>query len=108
MEHEYKEFKKKIARAVSSFCKGKGITHQEIANRMNLSKSQVDNWFSQGNFSARGIRVLKEDFGVPGEIFEKGEYTPVDLTTDALARLVISMQRKIEELELRIRELEKK
>jgi len=97
------EFRKKVAQAASAYCKSHGITHKEIAEKVGLSKSQVDNWFSQGTFTYKGIEILKTDFGLPAEIFENGEYTD-SLYASAAARNFVDL---LARLELRVEKIEK-
>ena len=101
------EFYKQVARLASQYCKSQGIKHQEIADALNLSKSQVDNWFCTGRFTAKGIRVLNEHFKVPMEIFTEGSYNAKILSSEAFGKLLIRMQLKIEDLEERVSALEK-
>lgn len=107
MTEQSPEFSKQVARLASQYCKSKGIKHQEIADRMNLSKSQVDNWFCTGRFTAKGIRVLSEQFGVPTDIFTKGTYNETPSSAD-INKMLVAMQSKIEGLEQRISALENK
>ncbi len=104
------EFRKKVAQAASLYCKGHGITHKEIADKLGLSKSQIDNWFSRGTFTFKGIEVLKKEFGLPAEIFEKGEYTdsPVaNAATRDLLSLLVRLELRVEKLEQAIEKLSK-
>ena len=105
MDDKSVEFSKKVAQAASRYCKGIGLTHKEIADSVGISKSQVDNWFSHGNFSAKGIAVLTHDFGVPKEIFTTGEYKPKNITMEQLVDRLMDQELRLTKLELAVRTL---
>lgn len=107
MAKQISEFNKRVARLTSQYCKSQGIRHQDIADYMSLSKSQVDNWFSTGQFTAKAVIALTEHFHVPKEIFKQGEYSSNSLSTERIADMLTRMEAKIKELEERIYSLEK-
>jgi len=101
---------KRIARAVSRYCQEHGITHQKIADRLNMSKSQVDSWFSQGTFTARGKRLLIDEYGVPASLFEEersdtGPFTRILLKD--MMKAITKLSAQVEKLERRVEDLEK-
>ena len=104
-------FKKKIAKAVSRYCREHGVTHQEIADKLGMSKSQVDTWFSLGTFTPKGKRLLIEEFGVPENLFEDqrngtGPFTQILLRD--MMKAITKLSAQIEKLEQRVDALEKR
>ena len=106
MPEESPDFRKSVAKAISRYCKANGISHEDIARAVGCSKSQVDTWFSRGNFQPRAIRIMHEEFGIPMDIFETGEYEPEK--TPTLREAIDTLSSRVKVLEKRVNALEKR
>ena len=106
MPEESPDFRKSVAKAISRYCKANGISHEDIARAVGRSKSQVDTWFSRGNFQPRAIRIMHEEFGIPMDIFETGVYEPEK--TPTLREAIDTLSSRVKVLEKRVKALEER